>query len=47
METASRAGGAYRRIARRLMGEKVPMLSVDEESVNFVDRFRKILKLAR
>ncbi|MCK9314005.1 MAG: hypothetical protein M0P20_08170, partial [Methanocorpusculum sp.] len=47
METASRAGGAYRRIARRLMGEKVPMLSVDEENVTFVDRFRKILKLAR
>jgi septum site-determining protein MinD len=47
METASRAGGAYRRISRRLVGEKVPMLSIDEENVNFVDRFRKILKLAR
>jgi septum site-determining protein MinD len=47
METASRAGGAYRRIARRLTGEKVAMLSMDEENVTFVDRFRKILKLAR
>ncbi|HBQ27543.1 MAG TPA: septum site-determining protein MinD, partial [Syntrophomonas sp.] len=47
METTSRAGGAYRRISRRLIGEKVPMLSIDEENLNFVDRFRKILKLAR
>ncbi len=47
LETSSRAGGAYRRIARRINGEKVPMPSVDEENVKFVDRFRKMLKLAR
>jgi septum site-determining protein MinD len=47
LETTSRAGGAYRRIARRIMGEKVPIQTIGEENVNFVDRFRRMLKLAR
>ncbi|MBC7076369.1 MAG: septum site-determining protein MinD [Syntrophomonadaceae bacterium] len=46
IETTSRAGAAYRRIARRITGEEVPILSLDESN-NFVDRFKKILKLAR
>lgn len=46
LENGSRAGGAYRRIARRIIGEDVPMYSV-EESENIVDKFRKILKLAK
>ncbi|MGI6412956.1 MAG: septum site-determining protein MinD [Syntrophomonadaceae bacterium] len=44
LEANSRAGGAYRRIASRIMGEPIPV-SIEETS--FVDRFRKILKLAR
>ncbi|MEN6348570.1 MAG: septum site-determining protein MinD [Syntrophomonas sp.] len=46
MENASKAGAAYRRIARRITGEEVPMLSLDD-SIKFFDRFKKILKLAR
>lgn len=47
LETASRAGGAYRRVARRLMGEKVPMYSLEDDNHNLMDKFRKMLKLAR
>ncbi len=46
MENGSRAGAAYRRIARRLTGEEVPMYSIDDPQ-NLVDKFRKMLKLAR
>ncbi|MGI5920421.1 MAG: septum site-determining protein MinD [Syntrophomonadaceae bacterium] len=46
LENTSRAGEAYRRIARRLIGEDVPIAPLDESS-NLVDRFRKMLKLAR
>lgn len=46
LETTSRAGDAYRRIARRLTGEDLPIESMDD-SLNLVDRFKKILKLAR
>lgn len=46
MENASRAGAAYRRIARRITGEEVPMLTLDHSN-NILDRFKKILKLAR
>lgn len=46
LENGSRAGDAYRRIARRLMGEEVPMLSL-EQSSNLVDKVKKIFKLAR
>jgi len=42
----SKAGEAYRRIARRILGEEVPMYSLDESS-NLMTRFRKMLKLAR
>lgn len=47
LENASRAGGAYRRVARRLMGEDVPIASMDGEGNGIVDRFKKMLKLAR
>ncbi len=40
------AGEAYRRIARRLNGETVPMYSIDE-STNLMSRFKKMLKLAK
>ncbi|MFA7077172.1 MAG: septum site-determining protein MinD [Syntrophomonas sp.] len=43
---ASRAGEAYRRIARRIIGEEVPVYSLDESS-NIVTRFKRLLKLAR
>lgn len=46
MENGSRAGAAYRRIARRLIGEEVPMYSIDDPQ-NLVEKFRKMLKLAR
>ncbi|MBO8158783.1 septum site-determining protein MinD [Thermosyntropha sp.] len=46
IENNSRAGAAYRRIARRIMGENVPIESLDDTG-NLVDRFRKMLKLAR
>ena len=46
LENNSRAGEAYRRVARRLIGEEVPINSLEEGS-NIVDRFKKILKLAR
>ncbi len=42
----SKAGEAYRRIARRIMGEDIPMYSLDESS-NIMARFKKMLKLAR
>ena len=45
IENTSKAGGAYRRIARRLAGETVPV--VVDNSDNLVDRFMRILKLAR
>ncbi len=46
LESTSRAGEAYRRISRRLTGDEVPIVVYDESS-NIVDRFRKLLKLAR
>jgi septum site-determining protein MinD len=42
----SRAGEAYRRIARRIIGEEVPMYSL-EQSSNIMARFRRMLTLAR
>ncbi|MDD4801803.1 MAG: septum site-determining protein MinD [Syntrophomonas sp.] len=44
--STSRAGEAYRRIAKRTMGEEVPMYSLQESS-NIVARFRRMLMLAR
>jgi len=46
LENASRAGAAYRRIARRLNGESIPVYSIDDPE-NLVDKFRKMLKLAK
>ena len=46
LEKSSRAGEAYRRIARRLNGEEVPVVT-PEDSDNIMDRFKKILRLAR
>ncbi len=46
LENVSRAGAAYRRIARRLNGEDVPMYSLDDPE-NIMDKFKKMLKLAR
>lgn len=46
MESSSKAGGAYKRIARRIMGENVPILNPDDTS-NLVDKFKRIMKLAR
>lgn len=45
IENSSKAGGAYRRIARRLIGETVPIAV--ENNDNLVDKFKKMLKLAR
>lgn len=45
IDATSRAGGAYRRIARRINGETIPISADDTES--FVDKFRRLLKLAR
>jgi septum site-determining protein MinD len=46
MESSSRAGGAYRRVARRITGEDVPVLSFEERN-NIVDKFKQMLKIAR
>jgi septum site-determining protein MinD len=43
---SSQAGEAYRRIARRILGEKIPMYSL-EDSTNLMSRFKRILKIAR
>jgi septum site-determining protein MinD len=46
LESNSRAGEAYRRIARRLMGEEVPIAALDDSS-RMVERFKKMFKIAR
>ncbi|MEA1961098.1 MAG: septum site-determining protein MinD [Bacillota bacterium] len=46
MENSSRAGEAYRRVARRLIGEEIPMFSLDDSS-NLMDKMKKMFKLAR
>lgn len=46
MGNNSPAGEAYRRIARRIIGERVPMYTLDDSS-NIMTRFIKRLKLAR
>ncbi|MEQ8200909.1 MAG: septum site-determining protein MinD [Syntrophomonadaceae bacterium] len=46
MGNGSLAGEAYRRIARRITGEKVAMYNL-EDNQNIMTRFIKILKLAR
>lgn len=46
LENHSTAGAAYRRIARRIVGEAVAIPSYDSTD-NIMDRFRKMLRLAR
>lgn len=46
LENTSRAGEAYRRIARRLAGENIPIATMDDSN-NIMDKFKRILKLAR
>lgn len=41
----SRAGEAYRNITRRLMGESVPMMKMDDEGQGFIGRIRKMMGL--
>jgi septum site-determining protein MinD len=38
----SRAGQAFRNIARRLMGEKVPFMSLEESSGSFISRIARL-----
>ena len=40
MESSSRAGQAYRNIAKRLMGEEVPLIDMENEDT-FIGRLRK------
>ena len=42
MQEASKAGQAFRNIARRLMGEEVPFLNLEEESSGFLSRLKKL-----
>jgi len=44
MDPGSKAGEAYRRIARRLNGEDVPLANLDF-SEGLVDKFKKMLKM--
>ena len=43
MNPQSRAGEAYRHITRRLMGENVPFLKLEEENQGFIGRLRKMM----
>ncbi len=45
LNPASRAGEAYRNITRRLMGENVPMMKLDDEGQGFIGRLRKMMGL--
>ncbi|HPF43203.1 MAG TPA: septum site-determining protein MinD [Syntrophomonadaceae bacterium] len=45
METSSKAGAAYKKIARRLNGEEVPLFTLEDERI--LDKFRRLLKIAR
>ncbi|NLB19074.1 MAG: septum site-determining protein MinD [Syntrophomonadaceae bacterium] len=45
IDTMSRAGEAYRRIARRLNGEEVPVVPLENEE-KIINRVRRIFKLA-
>lgn len=45
LEATSKAGAAYKRIARRLNGEGVPLSAIEDEK--FLEKFRKMLKMAR
>ncbi len=43
MNPQSRAGEAYRNITRRLMGENVPFLKLEDENQGFIGRLRKMM----
>lgn len=43
MNPQSRAGEAYRNVTRRLMGENVPFLKLEDESQGFIGRLRKMM----
>ncbi len=45
-DNVSKAGAAYRRIARRIMGQDVPF-STGDDSSSLVNRFMKLVKLAK
>lgn len=45
MDTSSRAGDAYRRIARRLNGEEVSLLPLNY-SEGLMNKFRRMFKMA-
>ncbi|MGE5423239.1 MAG: septum site-determining protein MinD [Ignavibacteriales bacterium] len=45
MDNTSRAGEAYRRVARRLNGEEIALLPLDY-SAGLVNRFKKMLRIA-
>lgn len=45
LDYTSRAGEAYRRIARRLEGEEVPLMALDYNGGLF-DKVRRMFKLA-
>ena len=45
MEVASKAGTAYKKIARRLNGEEVPLVNLEDERI--LDKFRRLLKIAK
>lgn len=42
IDETSKAGLAYRNIAKRIMGEDVPFMDLEEESDGFFARFRKL-----
>jgi septum site-determining protein MinD len=43
MDPSSRAAIAYRNIARRILGDMVPLMPLDEKSAGMFKRFRKFL----
>ena len=42
IDESSRAGQAYRNIAKRLMGEEVPFMNLEDESDGFFSRLKKL-----
>jgi septum site-determining protein MinD len=43
LNAQSRAGEAYRNIARRLTGENVPLMKLEDEATGFIGRLRKMM----
>lgn len=40
----SKAGQAYRNITKRILGENIPLLSLDEEPEGLVEKFKKLFR---